>query len=1745
MSNTVDSRVVEMKFDNKKFESNVKTTMSTLEKLKSSLNFKGIDSNFKSISKAADKVDMSGLSGAIETVQTKFSALDIIAKRFLENLTDNAYRAGKNLVESLSIDQISAGWEKYGSVTTSTATLLGQGYGVEEVENVMERLNWFTDETSYNLTEMVNNIGKFTATGVKLSEAEEAMEGIALWAALSGQNATTASRAMYQLSQAMGAGVMRREDYRSIQNASMDTQEFRQKALDAAVALGTLQKNADDTYESLLNYQGTFTIDQFANHLTEDAWFTKEVMMKVFEDYAAGVDQLYSYTIENNVTASEAIKEIGNEVDEFGLKAFKAGQQARTWTDALNSVKDAVSTGWMNTFKLIFGNTEEATNLWTDLANAMYDIFAEGGNERNAMLAEWSELGGRESLLVSFWELWENLVSVVNTFGTAFRNAFPKKTAKDLKDITDSFSEFISNAKIGEETFSRLENIFGGMFSSLKIIKNSIVALLKPIAKALKLGDNLQEIGDKLFGATSGLGAFIQELDRTNKISDAFGRAGEFIAGMILKLVDAIKKLIPIAKDGYQIAKNFILGLAEGFGNGIRTVIQWAKNIGRKIIETVKDVLGIHSPSKEAYEIGKNFMIGLVNGIKSFVGKVVDISKKVAKTVGDSFAKFLSREDVQIVLNAFKTVGKAIYNTGIFIGKYLIIGIKKIFNNPKASFETGKNFIIGLVKGIKSFIKKVADVSKKVAKTISDSFKKFFGREDVKIIVGSFKTVGTLIYDTGILIGERLIAGIKKIFNKSNVSSEFAQDGISVDDMVADPEQSNVASFIDKLKDAMTELKDFCVTAWETVIRPIFMTIGALGKSVLDSIGFNSDTFKEAFASGDINEVFDAFNSLDLTKITEQVKNLAGAFAFIELIKLMSSLSSEADAITDVTSGLAKSLKAISRNLNFKSILFIAKGLLAIAGALFIISLIPEDRLWSSVGAFATLAGILAGIYTGMAVLNKFDIAGGFFSGSGILSFSLGLLAFAGALKIISLLDPKEINDTVLELKNVFITIGALVIASKLGSGNLRGFLSLALGLLVLVGAVKLLGGMTKEEIEDGTDKLWLFMGIIAAFTIILGVAGRLAGKNKLASSILALVLGFAVIVYLLKTTIGEFGDDMDKVTATLIIFGEIMGALLGALLVGAIIARIGGKGFSKMSSIIFAIVAVIGLVILLSQLINDNYAAIEKSMATIGIIIGGLTLSIIGIGVATKLMKGSLGSSLAAMIMFAILISEIVAALEIMMEIEDPKKLNSAMISLGEIVGGLVVALLGLGLATKLMKNMGATLAAMIMFTTLIAVIIGAIWLLGSEMSPKQVSSALNSLLKIGIGLMAALLILGGITNLMTNMGATLAAMIMFTVIIGVIVGAIYLLDQMAQNGGDPGGAMVLLAAGMVALALALAIMGTACEASALGLAAAALVLIAFGAAVWLVAEGVRIMCESILMLSLFAGPLQNLALVLAELALGLGAFALAIAAFAVAGLIAAPVLLLFSAALVVFAGALAVFAKAMALMGESTLVVANCVDTVVDIFTGLLDKVKKALGIASPSKKFSEIGRFMMEGFVNGIKETWNKLKDGVTNIFSGVVSSVKNLFGIKSPSRVFKQIGRYVDEGFAIGVETYADTVSAATEDMAKQAIDGAKDGLNTDSDLISQLFDGSDPVIRPILDLSDIEAGSRMISGLFNRNQALALTSDANFGNYSGGQSSGVVINMTINGAQGQNVRELADLVSSRLADSMKRSERIWK
>ncbi len=624
MSTEIDERVVEMDFDNRKFERGVSQSLGTLGKLRRALKLDGAADGLEAVDEAANGVDLSPLVSAAEAVSAKFSALEVIGITALSNITNSAINTGKQLVKSLTVDQISAGFDKFTDKTTSVATLVSQGYELKDVNEQLSRLNWFTDETSYNFTDMVANIAKFTATGQDLNTSVTAMEGIANWAALSGQNAATASRAMYQISQAMGAGVMRKEDYQSIQNASMDTEEFRQKCLDAGVALGTLKKNADDTYTSLISDKGAFTKSQFVEHLTQDAWMTSDVMMKVFGDYSAAVDQIYEYADEKSITASKAIEELGDNVDKFGLKAFKAAQEARSWGDAVDSVKDAVSTGWMTSFELIFGDQKEATVLWTDLANAMYDAFAAGGEVRNELLEGWDALGGRTRLIEAFWNVWNGVASIIEPIKKAFHDIFPPATVGTLMDITVALRKLTSYLILTEEQADKVRTIFRGIFSVLGVLVKLVKTAASVVFSVLK---SLSGLGAVLLNAAAAIGDMLTAVHKAVTQNDIFAQILEKVTGALSVVSEKVRAFAAALNERLNTA-NF-----EALGNIFGTLFGLVVKLGGALVSLGKQVGG--ALSKAFNTGGIKGVIDIVNG-GIFAGILLNI-RKFTKGFTDAF----------------------------------------------------------------------------------------------------------------------------------------------------------------------------------------------------------------------------------------------------------------------------------------------------------------------------------------------------------------------------------------------------------------------------------------------------------------------------------------------------------------------------------------------------------------------------------------------------------------------------------------------------------------------------------------------------------------------------------------------------------------------------------------------------------------------------------------------------------------------------------------------------------------------------------------------------------------------------------------------------------------------------------------------------------------------------------------------------------------------------------------------------
>lgn len=613
MSKTVDERVVSMQFDNKKFEQNVQTSINTLDKLKSKLNLKGAAKGLENVESAAKKVTFSGITKAAEAVSVKFSALQTIATTALATITHSAVNAGTQLVKSLSIDQITAGWQKYGEKTASVQTIMNAtGKSIDEVNAYLDKLMWFSDETSYSFTDMTSALGQLTSAGGDIDKLVPLITGVANATAFAGKGVAEFSRAMYNLNQSYSAGYLQYMDWKSLEMAGIASKQLKQVFIDTAVAMGKIG-------------EGEVTLSNFGETL-KDRWADTSVMEAAFGKFGEMTEKAYAMVQSGEASsATEAYAILAKQYDGVAITAAKAAQEAKTFIEAIDATKDAVSSGWMKTFELIFGNYQEAKVLWTDLANTLWDIFASGSEARNELLKSWKDLGGRTAIIDSAKNAFEALFSVINPIKEAFREIFPKKTAEELYAITERIKEFTSKLILSEKAQAKLKSTFKGLFAVIDI---GVTIIKEVIAGMAKLIGKIAGIGSEIIITTGSIGDWISKIRDGIKESGFFAKVIGTITNVLSFLISKIRVVIGFLSQNI-IAPGFE-GLLKLF-TGIGKILGW---IADKIVSVIKT---IGQALSNAFRSGDmNTAMDLLNG-----GIVASILLTIKKFVG-GFTKSIS-----------------------------------------------------------------------------------------------------------------------------------------------------------------------------------------------------------------------------------------------------------------------------------------------------------------------------------------------------------------------------------------------------------------------------------------------------------------------------------------------------------------------------------------------------------------------------------------------------------------------------------------------------------------------------------------------------------------------------------------------------------------------------------------------------------------------------------------------------------------------------------------------------------------------------------------------------------------------------------------------------------------------------------------------------------------------------------------------------------------------------------------------
>lgn len=588
MSESIDRRVVEMRFDNKDFEQNVNTTMTVLEKFKEKLSFKGAEKGFKDVSEAAKSTDFKGISSAVETVQAKFSALEVMAITALSNITNSAVNAGKRLVAAFTIDPIKTGFQEYetqiNAVQTILANTASKGTKIEDVNKALDELNHYADKTIYNFTEMTRNIGTFTAAGIDLDTSVNAIQGIANLAAVSGSNAQQASTAMYQLSQALASGTVKLQDWNSVVNAGMGGEVFQNALKETAKLHGVavdemIKKNGSFreslkegwiTSEVLTETLKKFTVSGVNEYLAKNTDLSKKQIESMRESADASKDWEKAYrdmakTMSKNSNLTE------DQIFEY-LKMSKTAEDAatkvKTFSQLMDTLKEAAQSGWTQTWEILIGDFNEAKGLFTGISDVLSNLINASSDARNKVLQEWKDLGGRDDVLDSFKNMFKGLQNFITPIHDAFRNIFPPTTAEQLKSISDRF-EAVSKSFMG--TAKLLGNKLKGPFEDVFKAGKDIINLFTDAIKGLF--DVITGSGGEsaIFSAIVAFADFIGMLARGVSAIIAFTRATGIFKVLHALLVGVNDILFSVFDTLYSVGDG-LSGMFSGIADSISVV---------------------------------------------------------------------------------------------------------------------------------------------------------------------------------------------------------------------------------------------------------------------------------------------------------------------------------------------------------------------------------------------------------------------------------------------------------------------------------------------------------------------------------------------------------------------------------------------------------------------------------------------------------------------------------------------------------------------------------------------------------------------------------------------------------------------------------------------------------------------------------------------------------------------------------------------------------------------------------------------------------------------------------------------------------------------------------------------------------------------------------------------------------------------------------------------------------------------
>lgn len=1359
---SIDERVVEMQFRNDQFEQGVKKSLISLENLKKGLNLDKSSKSLSNLESTAKNFSMKNLASDVASISDRFSTMGIIGMTALQNITNSAIATGKTLVSALTIDPVKSGFQEYETQINAVQTILAntesKGTTLDQVNAALDELNHYADMTIYNFTEMTRNIGTFTAAGVDLDTSVQAIKGIANLAAVSGSNSQQASTAMYQLSQALAAGTVKLQDWNSVVNAGMGGQVFQDALKETARVHGV-------AIDQMIKDEGSF------RETLSKGWLTSSILTETLSKFTGDLNesQLKTMGYTDEQIAS---------IIKMGQTANDAATKVKTFTQLFDTLKEAMQSGWTQSWEYIVGNFDQAKESLTVVSDTLSDIINNSANKRNDLLYD---------ALTSNYDKFIKSVNDAGIETTAFQDrvkAAINENGGDADALVQKYGSLEKAIRAGAVSSDLLKKSLGGV-ANLNI--DRLLHLkdtgddVKNVQEALKqLGYNLSKYGsDGLIGSetTAAIKAFqeakglsidgIVGPNTVKALQDAVGSTDKLKSNVDDLMSDITKKGgrdLAIESIGY--AWKSLIRIAHDVKTAYKDIFpkEFTSDDLYGIIQKIHDLsFNLMYSSKTSDQLQRSFkglfaaldIVGTITGgvVRFGFRTLCDLLKmsdidilEFTANLGDNIVKLrdaihnntLYTTGLKVVSSGLKTGAKTIkeWTTKLYESEQVQNGIKKVQEEWGKSLNKLGVYFDGGADRLSAFINRCKKLDKIDLNNIGDVLKDF--KENVfDYFVNTDK-----IFDTA---GK----GIEKF-------KELAHKGLSV-----------VVGDFESFGDGLEKLKD---KSWNTVIDNL--------SKLRDGISDFADSMKDKLADVDWSPIVAIVGSGLIILAAKQVGKLINSVK--RLTSLLPDLSNLGDSVDKVLSSWASSIKADAWVKRSQAVKNLAVSIGILAASLVVLSQIPEADLQKAFISLAAISGLLAAL-TGLAgLVNALsDISG---AGKEMKSMAKGILILAIALKVMENIDSETLvyNAMVLgTLASVLMVVGGSV--EKMANGPLGGgktCLAVAASVLILVQALKSLAN-AKGDIDGATNTMMVLMGALVAMNAAMEFTQSKFKSNADGKSLLAMAASLYLIVIAMKKIAKMNPDEIRKglggVAAIMVV---LAGVMLSTRLAGQN-AQVAGTGILAISASLILIAQAIKMIakidnsdiakgiitlgmitVLYGVLMKISKSSGDKNSAKLGVMMLGMSASILILAGAMKVIAGIDGGDIAKGVIAIGFLAGVVTVLS---------KLSGGMkdIKIAPLLSmTMIIAALTASVAALSMIDSGKLKVATISLSALMGIFAAVEW------QSKNISGA-GKTLAIMVGVVAAMAVVLGILANIPNSDNVLSVALGLSAVLGAVTAA------------------------------------------------------------------------------------------------------------------------------------------------------------------------------------------------------------------------------------------------------------------------------------------------------------------------------------------------------------------------------------